>query len=254
MSIVEIEEVTFSYNNEPVVRGADFCLEEGDFAAFIGPNGSGKSTLIKMLLGQLAPDQGEIRILGKPVSELADWTKIGYISQQVREFNQGFPATVREVVGSNLYKEMGFFHILDDKLKTRIKSALELVEMEDYIDRLIGNLSGGQQQRVFIARMMVNDPELILLDEPLSGVDITTQDEFYHIIGDINERLNKTVIMVSHDVNVISSKANYVVCFEQGEVHLHLADEFSYEDYMTSLRDSNLRMVPDHDHGSGTCS
>ena len=248
MSIVEMENVSFSYKSEPVVKEANFSLETGDFAAFIGPNGSGKSTVIKMLLGQLTPDRGEIRILGNTVKELEDWTKIGYISQHVREFNQSFPATVREIVGSNLYDEMGFFHFLNPKLEARIKSALKWVEMQGYIDRRIGTLSGGQQQRIFIARMMVNDPELILLDEPLSGVDITTQDEFYHIIGDINERLNKTVIMVSHDLNIICSRANYLVCFEEGRVHLHSVDEFDFEDYMSSLRDSNLRMVPDHDH------
>ncbi len=250
MSVLEMKDVTFAYDRDAVIEEVNFSLAEGDFAAFIGPNGSGKSTVIKMLLGQLEPDRGEVKILGKPVKKINDWTKVGYISQQVREFNQSFPATVREVVGSNLYSDMGFFHFLNKNLEAKIKSALQLVEMEEFADRLIGNLSGGQQQRVFIARMMVNDPDLIFLDEPLSGVDITTQDEFYHIIGDINERLDKTVVMVSHDVNLISSKANFVVCFESGNVHLHSADEFDYDDYLSSLRDSNLRIVPDHDHNS----
>lgn len=248
MSVLKMEDVSFSYEEDMVVENISFSLNEGDFAAFIGPNGSGKSTVIKMLLAQLTPDSGRVELLGRPVSAGQDWTEVGYISQQVREFNQSFPATVREIVGSNLYSEMGFFHFLDSSLSRKIRSALELVDMEEFIDRRIGNLSGGQQQRVFIARMMVNDPRLILLDEPLSGVDIRTQDEFYHIIGDINRRLNKTVVMVSHDVNIIGSQANYVVCFEEGRAHLHRADEFDFEDYLESLRDSNLRLVPDHEH------
>ncbi len=248
MAVVEMKNVSFSYEKKRVVKDVTFSLEEGDFAAFIGPNGSGKSTVIKLLLAQLIPDSGSIKILGENAASRQKWTDIGYISQEVREFNQSFPATVREIVGSNLYSDMGFFHFLNGKLNQKIRSALKLVEMQDLIDRRIGNLSGGQQQRVFIARMMVNDPKIILLDEPLSGVDIRTQDEFYHIIGDINRRLNKTVVMVSHDVNVIGRQANYVICFEEGRAHVHEADEFDYDDYMQGLRDSNLRLVPEHDH------
>ncbi len=248
MEAVKLKNVRFSYEKEKAVKDVSLKLEKGDFAAFIGPNGSGKSTVIKMLMGELKPDSGRVEVLGKDISRRSDWTEIGYISQEVREFNQSFPATVREIVGSNLYYEMGFFHFLNDRLEEKILRALKLVDMEDFMDRRIGNLSGGQQQRVFIARMMVNDPELILLDEPLSGVDIKTQDEFYRIIGDINSELNKTVIMVSHDVNIISSHANYVVCFEEGHAHLHRDEEFSYDSYLDELRDSSLQIVPDHDH------
>ncbi|SDL09914.1 zinc transport system ATP-binding protein [Halarsenatibacter silvermanii] len=248
MEAVRLRNVRFSYEEEKAVRDVNLKLEKGDFAAFIGPNGSGKSTVIKMLMGALEPDEGRVEVLEKDVTRLRDWTDIGYISQEVREFNQSFPATVREIVGSNLYNEMGFFRFLNDRLEEKIHRALKLVDMENFRGRRIGNLSGGQQQRVFIARMMVNDPELILLDEPLSGVDIKTQDEFYRIIGDINSELNKTVIMVSHDVNVISSHANYVVCFENGRAHLHRSDEFNYDSYLDEIRDSSLQIVPDHDH------
>ncbi|RQD73122.1 MAG: ATP-binding cassette domain-containing protein, partial [Halanaerobium sp. MSAO_Bac5] len=130
----------------------------------------------------------------------------------------------------------------------KIIKALELVDMKNYLNRKIGNLSGGQQQRVFIARMMVNDPDLILLDEPLVGVDIRAQDDFYQIIGEINNNLQKTVIMVSHDVNLISKQANKVICFDNGEAYPHDSGDFSYQNYIEGLRDTSIRIIPEHGH------
>ena len=248
MIVLEIKNVSFSYEKEKVVKNISLSFAKGDFAAFVGPNGSGKSTLIKMITGNLKTDQGQINIFGQPVNKIKDWTKIGYISQQVRDFNQSFPATVREIIASNLYKKLGLIKTMSSKLEPKVFKALKLVNMENFIDRKIGNLSGGQQQRIFIARMMVNDPELILLDEPLVGVDIKAQDDFYQIIGDINHNLGKTVIMVSHDVNLISKQANKVVCFDKGRAYPHSADDFSYDHYIEGLRDTSIRIIPEHGH------
>ncbi len=248
MSFLKVEGVSFAYRKERVVDDVNLELKLGDFAAFIGPNGSGKSTLLKLILGYLTPTRGEITLKGQPVADIMDWTRVGYISQQVKDFNQSFPATVREIVGSNLYSKMGLVKFLNQELEKKIYRTLELVEMEDFINRKIGNLSGGQQQRIFIARLMVNDPELILLDEPLAGVDIRAQDDFYRIIGKINQEMNKTVIMVSHDIQVISKHANKIICFEGGRAYPHCSQEFSYDDYMHELRRTNLRIIPRHDH------
>ncbi len=179
MNVLKIEHVDFSYDDEKVVNDVSLSFRKGDFAAFVGPNGSGKSTLIKMITGNLKPDAGEIKVFDQSVDKVKDWTKIGYISQEVRDFNQSFPATVREIIASNLYGKMGLIKVMTSSLESEILKALKLVDMENFINRKIGNLSGGQQQRVFIARMMVNDPELILLDEPLVGVDIKAQDDFF---------------------------------------------------------------------------
>ncbi len=248
MIVLEINNVSFSYDDEKVVDDISLSFNKGDFAAFVGPNGSGKSTLIKMITGNLKPDQGEIKIFDQTVNRVKDWTKIGYISQQVRDFNQSFPATVREIIASNLYGKMGIIKVMTSRLESEILQALKLVNMENFIDRKIGNLSGGQQQRVFIARMMVNNPELILLDEPLVGVDIKAQDDFYQIVGDINHNLGKTVIMVSHDVNLISKQANKIVCFDEGRAYPHQSNDFSYDHYIEGLRDTSIRIIPEHGH------
>ncbi|ADQ13753.1 metal ABC transporter ATP-binding protein [Halanaerobium hydrogeniformans] len=248
MKVLEINNVSFSYEQEEVIKDITLSFAKSDFAAFVGPNGSGKSTLIKMITGNLKPDQGDIKIFGKSITNYSDWSRIGYISQQVRDFNQSFPATVREIIASNLYNKMGFIKIMNSELETKINKALKLVDMENYLNRKIGNLSGGQQQRVFIARMMVNDPDLILLDEPLVGVDIRAQDDFYQIIGEINDNLEKTVIMVSHDVNLISKQANKVICFDNGEAYSHDSSDFSYQNYIEGLRDTSIRIIPEHGH------
>jgi len=248
MNVLKIEHVDFSYDDEKVVNDVSLSFRKGDFAAFVGPNGSGKSTLIKIITGNLKPDAGEIKVFNQSVDKVKDWTKIGYISQEVRDFNQSFPATVREIIASNLYGKMGLIKVMTSSLESEILKALKLVDMENFINRKIGNLSGGQQQRVFIARMMVNDPELILLDEPLVGVDIKAQDDFYQIIGDINHNLGKTVIMVSHDVNLISKQANKIVCFEEGKAYPHQSDDFSYDHYIEGLRDTSIRIIPEHGH------
>jgi len=248
MIVLEINNVNFSYGDEKVVDNISLAFDKGDFAAFVGPNGSGKSTLIKMITGNLKPDQGEIKIFDQLVNRVKDWTKIGYISQQVRDFNQSFPATVREIIASNLYGKMGIIKVMTSSLESEILQALKLVDMESFIDRKIGNLSGGQQQRVFIARMMVNNPDLILLDEPLVGVDIKAQDDFYQIIGDINHNLGKTVIMVSHDVNLISKEANKIVCFDEGKAFPHQSNDFDYDHYIEGLRDTSIRIIPEHGH------
>ena len=248
MKVLEINNVSFSYEQDVVINNISLSFARSDFAAFVGPNGSGKSTLIKMITGNLKPDQGQIKIFGESVNDYTDWSRIGYISQQVRDFNQSFPATVREIIASNLYKKMGFIKIMTSKLEAEINKALELVDMENYLNRKIGNLSGGQQQRVFIARMMVNDPDLILLDEPLVGVDIQAQDDFYQIVGEINNNLEKTIIMVSHDVSLISKQANKIICFDNGRAYAHNSSDFSYQDYIEGLRDTSIRILPEHGH------
>ncbi len=248
MSFLKVEGVSFAYRKEQALNQVSLELKQGDFAAFIGPNGSGKSTLLKLILGYLKPTRGRIMLKGQPVEDIMDWSRVGYISQQVKDFNQSFPATVREIVGSNLYSKMGMIKFLNQELEKKICRSLELVEMDGFINRKIGNLSSGQQQRIFIARLMVNDPELILLDEPLAGIDIRAQDDFYRIIANINQELNKTVIMVSHDIQVISKHANKIVCFEDGRAYPHCSQEFSYDDYIHELRRTNLRIIPRHDH------
>lgn len=223
---IGIKDLSFGYDGQTVLEDINLEISQGDFVAFIGPNGTGKSTLMKLMVGQLEADQGQLKVLKKSVSDFDDWDKIGFISQKVRDFNKSFPATVKEIVGANLYQQMGFFKILSPDLVKKVDAALEKVDMLEYKERQLGSLSGGQQQRVFIARVLVTEPEIIFLDEPLVGVDAKNQEDFYRLLEGLNQSSGITIIMISHNVNLVSKKANKIVCFEDGQIYTHTSEEF----------------------------
>ena len=253
--IIEVTDLSFSYEQELILKDISLEISEGDFVAFIGPNGSGKSTLLKLMLGLIKPNRGEIKLFGQKIDKFNDWTKIGYISQEVRGFNESFPATVKEVIAANLYNEMGFFKLLTSNLEKKVDQVLELVGMLDYKDKQIGNLSGGQKQKIFIARTLVTNPAVIFLDEPLVGVDTDSQQEFYNLLAELNTELDITIIMISHDVHVISDQANKVACFANDELYLHQADGFCCSNYLDSLS-NNQMWVERHEHqrsGENAC-
>ena len=206
--IIDVKNLKFSYGELNVLDGVTFHIHKGDYLGIIGPNGSAKSTLIKLLLGILKPVEGEIRILGEKVEKFEQWGKIGYIPQRGANFNNSFPATVEEIVGANLYSRMKVMGLNKKTYKEEINKALEIVGMQEYKKRLIGNLSGGQQQRVFIARVLVSNPELIFLDEPMSGMDAASEDAVYCLLAKLNKEMRITVVMVTHDIGAITVHAN----------------------------------------------
>ncbi|MCK8817399.1 metal ABC transporter ATP-binding protein [Natroniella sulfidigena] len=246
--VIEVNNLSFKYDDKLILDDISLEVNKGDFIAFVGPNGSGKSTLLKLLVGSLDFKEGEIKLLGQPIGKFSNWTKVGYISQKARDFNGSFPATVKEVVGANLYSKMGIFKFLTNRLNKKVEQALELVNMLEFKNRTIGELSGGQQQRVFIARTLVNDPEIILLDEPLVGVDAQAQDDFYQLIGKLNQELRITIIMISHDINMISSQADKIACFSNRKIYLHQTEEFDYLAYLNQIKTDSSILVPEHSH------
>ncbi|HHU92421.1 MAG TPA: metal ABC transporter ATP-binding protein [Halanaerobiaceae bacterium] len=229
--MAEVRNLYFSYGQEPVLKDINLGINRGDFIVFIGPNGSGKSTLLKLMIGELKPDRGQIQLLGKELNTLREWHRIGYMSQQIRNFNKSFPATVKEVVAAALYKEMGLIKVLNKRLEKRVDEVLELVGMEDFRDRQIGRLSGGQQQKVFIARTLVTKPELIFLDEPLVGIDLNSQEELIKLLNRLNQDLNITIIMVAHELQLIR-EAQQIAYFNGGEVFLYSQEDFASIGYL----------------------
>ena len=203
MSAIDIKNVSFAYEKQLTLENINLTVKEKDFLAIIGPNGGGKSTLLKLILGMIKPQKGSISVLDKtPAKSL---THIGYVPQNTN-VNTDFPIKVIEVVmmGHVGGKRPLFGYGKDEVLCAM--GALAQVGMEEYAHSKIGALSGGQRQRVMIARALCAHPEILILDEPTSSIDITGQKEIYDLIKTLNEHI--TVIVVSHDISVILEYAN----------------------------------------------
>jgi zinc transport system ATP-binding protein len=219
--LIDVESVSFSYGSRLVIEDVSLPIREKDFLAVIGPNGSGKTTLLKLILGLLRPDRGSIRILGVPVSEFRDRHLLGYIPQKATHFDPVFPASVREVVGMGLRKT-GIPRSGED---SAIRSALDVVGLAGAARRRIGLLSGGEQQRVFIARAIVRGPRILFLDEPTTGVDAGTQEDFYGLLDLLNKQ-GMTVVLITHDIGVVDKHVTRVACLNQRLVYHGTHDEF----------------------------
>lgn len=226
-SILNVENVSFTYSdsNTPILRNVSFELSKGDFLGIIGSNGAGKSTLIKLILGMLPLQSGSISIFGNDIKNGISRDKIGYVSQKANSFNSSFPATVREVVMANLYSKRGLFKRYTREDYERFDYVIKQVGMEEYSDRLIGRLSGGQQQRVFIARALICEPELLLMDEPVVGIDAPSAEAIMSLVSELNKS-GITIIMTNHDTPSLVRAASslLIFCSHGNGEFLHRAD------------------------------
>jgi zinc transport system ATP-binding protein len=213
--VVKMENVSFTYNGQPVLEDVDLAVPEGDFVAVIGPNGGGKTTLLKLLLGLVKPRSGRIRVLGAPPGEASQ--HIGYVRQDVH-INRSFPITALEVVlmGKRDPRRRWARRGAEDRRDAL--EALERLEMAAFAGRRIGELSGGQRQRVFIARALVTRPRLLLLDEPTASIDTKGQADFFRMLEELNREV--TIMVVSHDLLVVSTYIKSVACVNK-RLHFH---------------------------------
>lgn len=212
-AIVELERVTVAYEGLVAIEDVSFTVHRGEYVAILGPNGAGKSTLIKAILGLLRPTQGRVHVFGKPPWELSfrERRRIGYVSQ-VEELDLGFPITVYDVVLMGRYAHLGLFRRPRAQDHEAAHRALELVGIEDLADRKIGQLSGGQRQRTLIARALAGEPELLVLDEPTTSLDVQMAEGLYRLVTELRRRLGLTVIVVSHDVGVVAEQVDTIAC------------------------------------------
>lgn len=210
MNIIEVNNLTFEYPDTAVLKDVTFNLKKGDFLGIIGANGAGKSTLMKLILGLLTPDTGKVALFGGSVQK--PLTRVGYVSQRASFFNADFPATVGEVVRANLFPKKGLFKPYTKADEIYVDNALNMVGMSEFKNKRIGELSGGQQQRVFIARALVREPELLLMDEPTVGIDAQSVHEIMDIINTLNKN-GMTIIMTNHDTPTLLNSANKLLIF-----------------------------------------
>jgi zinc transport system ATP-binding protein len=213
---VQVTDLSVDLGGRLVLRGVDLQIRQGEVVAVLGTNGSGKSTLIRTVVGLLPAARGEVRLFGQPVPRFRQWQRVGYVPQRITAAG-GVPATVQEVVSSGLLSRRRLFRPLKAADRAAVENALELVDMADQRKNGVAELSGGQQQRVLIARALVSDPDLLILDEPTAGVDLASQGIFADAI---RERVagGTTVVMVSHDLGPMDALIDRSVVLRRGRI------------------------------------
>ena len=252
VNAIEVEGLRCAYGETIVLEDLTLAIREGAFVGVVGPSGAGKTTLLRVLLGAVEPIEGSIRIFGREV--LAGRVPhMGYVPQ-LETVDWNFPVTVREVVAMGLAVEGRLFSLpwVNHSQRQRIQRLLERLGIGDLADRHIRDLSGGQQQRVFLARALVREPRLLLLDEPTSGVDIKTRHDVLHLLADLNHE-GVTVVLTTHDLNSVAAHLPQVVCLNRRVVaHGSVANVFTpavlqatYGSEMIVVRQGELTLIAD---------
>lgn len=213
--MLKIDDLRFSYTGAPpyVLDGLSLKIEDGEYVSVLGDNGSGKSTLIRLILGLLRPCGGTITNTAK---------KIGYVAQKKESFNSQFPITVREMLDS-------VRKVLRIKDKNEVHKCLSLVRMEKFENALVGTLSGGQLQKIFIARALMGNPGLLILDEPSTGIDIKSQIEIYSIIKTLNREEGLSVISVEHNLEAAIKNSTLIYHISKGHAHVCSPENYAEE-------------------------
>ena len=234
MPLVSVQSISYNYNSESVLENVSFDVEEGDFLGIIGPNGAGKTTLFHCMLGLLNSYSGKITILNQDIKKYKKiFKKIGYIPQK-KSIDQKFPLTVKELVSLSLPRNTS---------KNIVLEILKQVGLYKLKNKTIGQLSGGQQQRVLIAKALVNNPIILMLDEPTNELDHKSQNDFYSLLKELNEKNKITIIWSSHDMDAVNKYANKVSCINKRMFfHGDKREFFSSEDHLKNYSESTMQI------------
>jgi len=236
--IVDIEKLSVDYAGIKALEDVSFGIAEGDFLGIIGPNGAGKSTLFRCMLGLHTQYDGTIKFFDQDIRDSKRYlSQIGFVPQKP-VVDRNFPATIREIVSMSQNSN-------DSK---KVEEALQKVWMHELADRRIGDLSVGQQQRVFIAKALVNSPKILVLDEPVTGIDVYNQDLFFQILGELNTREKISIIWSSHDLDAVERLANKVACLNRTLFFHGVSEEFFSDDEMLKKYSETSMQMHMHHH------
>ncbi|MFY9288077.1 MAG: metal ABC transporter ATP-binding protein [Alphaproteobacteria bacterium] len=249
-ALVSLQGVTCGYSKKIVFQNLSLQLYPGQFAGLVGPSGTGKSTLLKTILGTVPILSGSVSVSGNPVS-LQTPPHVGYVPQ-IETVDWDFPVTVEQVVAMGLYRESARLPWLTGAERARIHLLLDQLGIGSYAGRHIKALSGGEQQRVFLARALIGNPKLLILDEPTSGVDLKTQHAILHLLGELN-RKGVTILLTTHDLNAVARHLPWVICFNQTIIAQGHPEEIftsatlskTYDSEMSVIRQGDVILVDD---------
>ena len=236
--IVDIQKLSVDYSGIKALEDVSFGIAEGDFLGIIGPNGAGKSTLFRCMLGLHTQYDGAIKFFGRDIRNSRKYlSQVGFVPQKP-VVDRNFPATIREVLSMSQNSS-------DPK---KVDEALQKVWMHELADRRIGDLSVGQQQRVFIAKALVNSPKILVLDEPVTGIDMYNQDLFFQILGELNTKEKISIIWSSHDLDAVERLANKVACLNRSLFVHGVSEEFFSDDEMLKKDSETSMQMHMHHH------
>ena len=223
--IIEVKDLYLSYNQVNVLENVQLTVYKGQFLAIIGPNGGGKTTLLKIILGLIEPDSGEVKIKGYDIKK--GRKLVGYVPQ-ISDFDKNFPINVQDVIlMGRITDQKGLFFNYSEEDKKIAEEIMHDLDINNIKDRQIGRLSGGQLQRVLIGRALAAEPEILLLDEPTASLDAEARSNIYSILREINKEI--TIIVVTHDISAISSHFDSVACLNRN-LHYHGDKNITKED------------------------
>lgn len=233
--VISVKDLSFAYHGINVLQEITCTVKTGEYVGIVGPNGSGKSTFIRCILGLNRPTRGSILLFGEPQASFRGWNRIGYLSQALQFFNPHFPATVEEVVRLGLIsgkKTPKRFTRADD---AAVDGVLEMMGISAIKNKLIGELSGGLRQRALLARALVNEPDLVILDEPTTALDPETRESFYQVVQELNRTRNTTVLLVTHDTGTVGLYASKLLYLDKKIVYFGTFDDFCTSAEMTEI-------------------
>jgi len=234
-TVLAVENLYVAYQDKIVLEDVSFQICRGEFWGILGPNGSGKTTLLRSMVGLIQPLSGRVRVFGLAPNSLgAHRDQIGYVPQHV-SIDYNFPIRVEEAVMLGRSRKIGLGKRPKAEDHHAVHRALELVEMDEYANRQIGRLSGGQRQRVLIARALALEPELLLLDEPTAALDVNATQSFYEWLHSMHAQMNLTLVIVSHDVGVVSRYVSTVACLNRRLVAHGLPNEVLGKDTLEEM-------------------
>lgn len=248
MPVIEVKNLTVKYGKSVVVDDVSFVVSEGDFVGLAGPNGAGKTTLVKTLLGLLPADVGEISIFGSSAGSFPACCGIGYLPQKNFTSNPLFPATVEEVVLLGLLAGKRFPKRIDADDRGKVRSLLLELGIGELREKTFADLSGGEHQRVVLARALIQEPRLLIFDEPSTALDPRSRDDFFRLLEKLNREKKITILFITHDTAYIEKYANKILYLDRSVMYFgNTRDFFARGEYRDAEKQYHIHYFHEHE-------
>lgn len=246
--IFDVKNLNFNVGGQSILSNISLEIFNGEYIAIIGPNGGGKTTLARMLLGLEKPTTGTVRIFGKKLREFKSWDKIGFVPQRASLIDASFPATVLDIVNMGRVSKRGIFSAMSKADKEAVQDAMIKMDILNLKNKMVGTLSGGQRQRVMIARALASKPEILILDEPNTGVDMVSQKSFYRLLAKLNKEEKITIVFITHDIGVIADDIGRLFTINQKAIICNNPKEALSCEEMSQLYGMDAHLIHNHKH------